>query len=150
MLKKLMGEPLLRWIAFDSAERAALVELRREILRRPLGLVFTKEQLAAEAGELHLGAWDGERLVGCLLLAPRGGGEVQMRQVAVAHGEQGRGIGRRLVQEAEATARRRGWTRMILHARDTAVAFYLRLGYAIEGKPYVEVSIPHRTMAKVL
>jgi predicted GNAT family N-acyltransferase len=142
--------PRLRWIAFDSAERAALVELRREILRRPLGLDFTDGQLAAEADQLHLGAWDGTRAVGCLLLVAQGGGAAQMRQVAVAADARGRGIGRLLVAEAEAESLRRGWTRMLLHARDAAIPFYLKLGYATEGEPYVEVGIPHRTMAKAL
>jgi len=145
-----MSAAQLRWIPFDSVERAALIELRREILRRPLGLDFTPQQLDAEADQLHLGAWDGPRAVGCLLLAAREGGVVQMRQVAVAADAQGRGIGRLLVREAEAESRRRGWTRMILHARDAAIPFYLKLGYAAEGEPYVEVGIPHRTMAKWL
>jgi predicted GNAT family N-acyltransferase len=73
-----------------------------------------------------------------------------MRQVAVAVDAQGRGIGRLLVAEAEAESRRRGWTRMVLHARDAAIPFYLKHGYATEGEPYLEVGIPHRTMAKSL
>jgi GNAT superfamily N-acetyltransferase len=145
-----MHAPVLRWIAYDSPERAALVELRREVLRRPLGLDFTAEQLAAEADQLHLGAWDGARLVGGLLLAPRGAGVAQMRQVAVAQDAQGRGVGRLLVEESEREARRRGFARMVLHARQTAVPFYERLGYAVEGKPYTEIGLPHRTMAKAL
>ena len=39
---------------------------------------------------------------------------------------------------------------MILHARDAAVPFYSKLGYAAEGKPYVEIGIKHLTMAKDL
>ncbi len=142
--------PRLRWIDHGSAECGALVELRREILRRPLGLDFTDEQLAAERDHLHLGAWDGARAVGCLLLVARGSGVAQMRQVAVAADAQGRGIGRLLVEEAESEARRRGWTRLILHARDAAIPFYVKLGYSTEGEAYTEVGIPHRTMAKAL
>jgi len=92
-----MAGAALRWVPFASAERAALVALRTEVLRRPLGLVFTDEQLAAEKDQLHLGAWDGARAVGVLLLAARGGGVAQMRQVAVAADAQGRGIGKLLV-----------------------------------------------------
>ena len=39
---------------------------------------------------------------------------------------------------------------LTLHARETAVAFYLRLGYRVVGEPFVEVTIPHRTMEKLL
>ncbi len=61
--------------------------------------------------------------------------EARMRQVAVAADAQGRGIGRLLVAEFEAEAIRRGAARVTLHARQTAVAFYERLGYAVEGEP---------------
>jgi N-acetylglutamate synthase-like GNAT family acetyltransferase len=126
-----------------------LVELRRAVLRRPLGLDFTSAQLAAEAGQRHLGAWDEGRAIGCLALSSSGD-EARMRQVAVAPDAQGRGVGRRLVAESEAEARRLGARRMTLHARQTAVAFYERLGYACEGAPFAEVGLPHRSMTKAL
>lgn len=145
-----MNAPVLRWIDFASAERAALVDLRREVLRRPLVLDFTDEQLAAERDQLHLGAWDGARAVGCLLLAPPVEGAARMRQVAVTEAARGQGLGRRLVVEAEAEARRRGWRKITLHARDTALAFYQRLGYAAVGEPFLEVGLAHRAMFKNL
>jgi predicted GNAT family N-acyltransferase len=140
----------LRWAAHASAEYAAQVELRREVLRRPLGLDFTPEQLAAEAAQFHLGAWDGDRLVGCLALRLDEPGIFRMRQVAVVPDAQGTGVGRALVAESEAEARRRGGTSMTLNARDTAVAFYARLGYAAEGPPFLEVGISHLRMTKDL
>ncbi len=140
----------LRWAAHGSPEYLHLVELRRRVLRLPLGLDFTAEQLAGEAGDLHLGAWEGDRLLGCLMLSDRGQGTVQMRQVCVEPALQGTGVGAALVAESEAEARRRGFTRMMLHARDTAVGFYLRLGYTEVGAPFEEVSIPHQEMAKAL
>ena len=144
-----MAAPVLRWVAHGGPDYLALVELRRAVLRRPLGLDFTTEQLAAEKSQFHLGAWDGERAVGCLalLMSP---GEARMRQVAVAADAQGRGVGRLLVAEFEAAARRRGAARVTLHARQTAVAFYDRLGYAAEGEPFAEVGLPHRSMSKAL
>jgi predicted GNAT family N-acyltransferase len=51
---------------------------------------------------------------------------------------------------SEEVARQRGFDRIVLHARDTAVAFYLRLGYQLEGEPFEEVGILHRRMAKTL
>lgn len=73
-----------------------------------------------------------------------------MRQVAVQADLQGQGLGRILVEFSEATARAHGFARMVLNARDTAVNFYLRLGYEIEGEPFTEVTIPHRRMSKLL
>jgi predicted GNAT family N-acyltransferase len=141
---------MLRWIPHLSPAYALCVALRRDILRKPLGLEFSEAQLAAEAGDLHLAAFEGEELVACLLLTDRGGGRVQMRQVAVREDRQGRGLGAALVAESEAEARRRGFATMILHAREAAVPFYLKLGYALAGEPFEEVGIPHRAMEKAL
>ena len=139
----------LAWIAAGSPEYALAVALRHEVLRLPLGLAFTVEQLASESGSHHLAALDEQgRVLGCLMLTPRAGGEIQMRQVAVRPDQQGTGLGRALVAESEARARVLSFTRMMLHAREGAVGFYERLGYAVEGEPFVEVGIGHRLMAK--
>lgn len=37
---------------------------------------------------------------------------------------------------------------MVLHARDSALDFYLSLGYSIVGDPFEEVGIPHHRMEK--
>ena len=140
----------VRWAAHGSPDYRQLVELRRRVLRIPLGLDFTPEQLAGEVADLHLGAWEGDQLLGCLLLSDRGQGTVQMRQVCVEPTLQRSGVGAALVVESEAEARRREFQRMMLHARDTAVGFYLRLGYAAVGDPFEEVSIPHQEMVKDL
>jgi predicted GNAT family N-acyltransferase len=131
-------------------EYALTVALRDRVLRAPLGLAFPAAELAAEAAQWHLALWQGERLLACLVLVPLSGGEVKMRQVAVEPAWQGRGLGRRLVEEAERLARERGCTRMTLHARATAVAVYLHLGYESVGAPFTEVTIPHQAMRKAL
>ncbi len=139
-----------RWIEHGSSEYGEVVQLRRKVLRLPLGLDFTEAQLAAEMADYHLAAYDGETLVGCLLLTDRGDSVVQMRQVAVEPSRQGQGIGALLVQESEQKARSLKYARMILHARDTAVPFYLKLGYAAVGDPFIEVNIPHQGMERTL
>lgn len=140
----------LAWVPHESADYLEAVELRRRVLRFPLGLDFTPEQLAAEDGSHHLVCRQEERLAGSLMLTPRERGEIQMRQVAVDPERQGGGLGRALVQEAELYAAGLGYARMVLHARQSAVPFYERLGYACEGEPFTEVGIPHRHMAKEL
>ena len=135
---------------FGSIEQLASIELRRRVLRRPLGLDFTAEQLAAEDFEFHLVGVLDSVVVACLVLTPLEGGRIKMRQVAVEPSLQGRGFGAELVRFSEVVARQRGFSRMVLNARDRAVPFYLKLGYEIEGEPFVEVTIPHRRMVKGL
>lgn len=124
--------------------------MRRRILRTPLGLDFDPEELEKEVRDLHVAGFELARLVGCLVLSPVSSDEIKMRQVAVDEEIQGRGIGTELVLYSERLARDRGYRRMILHARDTAVPFYNRLNYAPDGEPFEEVTIPHQAMVKEL
>lgn len=126
------------------------VALRLAVLRTPLGLSFTDEELAREQSNVHLACHKDGALLGCLVLVPLGGGLIKMRQVAVSPEAQGGGIGRSLVESAEALSRSRGFTRMTLHARQSAVAFYERLGYEKVGEEFEEVTVPHQEMQKSL
>ena len=135
---------------FGSPEQLASIELRKRVLRWPLGLDFTPEQLAAEMNEFHLLALDGDQLIACLVLTPQSKDTIKMRQVAVEPDWQGKGVGKKLVEFSERIAREKGFSKMVLNARDTAVPFYLKLDYEIEGEPFEEVTIPHRRMVKEL
>ncbi len=131
-----------------SVEYALTIALRDRVLRYPLGLYFTPEQLEAESEEFHLTAWDDNQLLACLVLKPVDAFTVKMRQVAVQENLQGQGIGKKLVAFAETFAREHLFKTMVLHARDTAIPFYLAQGYELYGEPFTEVSIPHRSMRK--
>lgn len=136
-------------VPFGSREQLGAVELRRSVLRRPLGLDFTGEDLAAEVDQLHLVGMEEGQVVACLVLAPLGE-EMKLRQMAVSADRQGAGLGRILVQFAEQVARDRGFARMSMHARETAIGFYVSLGYEVEGDQFEEVGIPHRRMVREL
>ncbi len=140
----------LAWVEFGSADYLAAVELRRQVLRLPLELDFTAEELEADASQFHLLCKLEGELVGCLVLRPHGDELIQMRQVAVTPSWQGSGFGREMVIEAEREAKRLGFSRMMLHARQHVADFYSRLGYEIDGPPFEEVGIPHVKMVKRL
>lgn len=139
-----------REVQHGSPEYWATVELRDVVLRKPLGLQFSREELAAEGESHHLAGYRDQRLIACLVLRPLAQGEIRMRQVAVAAQWQARGIGRALVEFSETVARRLGFERMTLHARDTAVPFYEKLGYVRVGEPFEEVTVVHWAMEKRL
>lgn len=142
---------MISTILFGSPEYDEAVALRYEILRRPLGLDYTPEQLAEEWNQAHIAAFDPEgRIIGYLNLTPYTDGQVKMRQVAVAAAEQGRGVGKAMVAFSEEQARDHGFEKLVLHARDSAVPFYLKLGYQVEGDQFEEVTIPHYKMYKNL
>lgn len=126
------------------------VKLRRKVLRVPLGLDFTPEELEAENADLHVGLFERGELVGVLILTTLDETRVKMRQVAIEPDRQGEGLGRILVQASETIARERGFERIVLSARANVVGFYESLGYEVVGEPYEEVTIPHRWMEKAL
>lgn len=140
----------LRWVEHGTPDYTELVELRRTLLRIPLGLDFSPEELAEESDQLHLGGWIEGQAVGTLVLKPLDEGEIQMRQVSVDDSRQGQGIGRALVLEAERRAFELGFVSLIAHARLTAVPFYQSLGYSVDPAEYLEVGIPHHDVSKVL
>ena len=137
-------------LEWGSPAYHSTIALRKVVLRAPLGLDLTVEDLDRERSDYHLACCDENKLVACLLLVPQADNVIKMRQVAVAPLSQGRGIGRALCKFAEAFARERGFFEMTLHARTTAVPFYEKLGYERVGEEFEEVTIPHWTMRKTL
>ena len=137
-------------VAHGSRGYEETVALRTRVLRTPLGLEFSPEELAAEKDSFHLACRRDGRLVACLILKPVTAEQVRMRQFAVHPDFQGLGIGRDLFDHAESFAADHGYGEIVLHARETAVVFYGKMGCRIEGGRFLEVNIPHFRMAKRL
>ena len=127
-----------------------MVHLRMEILRKPLGLGFDKEELEKEKEDILMGAFEDERLLGCCLMSRMDATTIRLRQMAVPNNMQGKGIGRALMIFAENIARDQGYRKLCMHARSTAVGFYQKLGYSINGEEFTEVTLPHYVMEKSL
>ncbi|MGB8170432.1 MAG: GNAT family N-acetyltransferase [Chthoniobacteraceae bacterium] len=144
------GTVTFRAIGLGSPEYRASIRLREAVLRAPLGLTLSAEELAVEPACEHFAALLENEVVATLLLVPLDADTVKMRQVAVNPSRQRSGIGAGLVRFAEEAARERGFRRMVAHARATAVEFYRRLGYAVEDEPFLETTIPHQRVSKVL
>lgn len=140
----------LKIIDHGSPEYLQMVQLRNDILRKPLGLSFTPEELEKEKDEVLIGAFEEEKMLGCCMLIREEPGTVRLRQMAVLNSLQGKGIGRALMQFAENIARDRGFKKITMHARKTAIGFYEKLGYEVSGREFMEVTIPHCIMEKNL
>jgi predicted GNAT family N-acyltransferase len=139
-------------IEFGTPAFAEALQLRYDVLRKPLQMVFNIEDIEKEYNEWHWACYDRDTLeiVGVLTLKPLNDDIIKMRQVAVRPSLQSRGIGKFMVQESERLALEKGFSRIELHARETAVPFYLQLGYTVSGAVFEEVGIPHLFMSKNL
>jgi len=145
-----MPVPLIKIVPHNSTLYWKAVDLRTKILRIPLGLKFSQEELLQENNQIHFIYQEGEDVRATLALKAVSKTNMKMRQVAVDTGLQGKGIGKKLVLFSEKHALEAGYQYMECNARKVAVPFYLKLGYQIEGKEFTEVNIPHFRMVKPL
>jgi predicted GNAT family N-acyltransferase len=140
----------VKTVAYGSLEYLEALELRRKVLREPLGLSYSATDLDLERNDFHFIATQDQQIVGCLLLRPLTKPLIKMRQVAVDTAQQKRGVGQNLVLAAEDYAHKNGFLKIELSSRAIAVPFYEKLGYRTTGQPYVEVTLPHQKMEKSL
>jgi N-acetylglutamate synthase-like GNAT family acetyltransferase len=140
----------LKQIDHGSKEYQLMVKLRYEIMRKPLGLSFSPEELAKEKNDILICAFDEDELMGCCILTKMSDGCVRLRQMAVQKNMQGKGIGESMVTFAENIARDKGFRTLTMHARDTAIGFYEKYGYKVIGDRFIEINIPHHIMEKKL
>ena len=66
-----------------------------------------------EKNNIHIGCFDDDKLEGCCMLVPVNNATIQLRQMAVIAGLQGKGIGKVLMQFAENISRDLGYKKII-------------------------------------
>lgn len=149
----------IRRITTEDGLYEQAVALREQVLLGPIGMDIAGYRRHApgveERVEHFVAILDhptGPRVVGCAgLLVDAGGGSAaraKLIQMAVDPQRQGEGIGRRLLAAVEARAiGELGLPGLYCHAQESAVGFYERLGWGVEGAPFEEVGIPHRVMS---
>jgi predicted GNAT family N-acyltransferase len=140
----------LKQIDHGSKEYQQMVTLRMDILRRPLGLSFTNEELAKEKDDILIGAFDEDKILACCLLTQIDNATIKLRQMAVHNNVQGKGIGASMMSFAETVARDRGYKKLMMHARNTAIGFYEKFDFKVNGTEFIEVNVPHHIMEKKL
>ena len=93
-------------VTTEDSEYAQVCELRENILRRPIGLSLKDEDLWGDKKDVIWIAKTGDKVIACLMLQPYGGEVLKLRQMAVAIEMQGKGVGKLLVNAAEAWAKK--------------------------------------------
>jgi predicted GNAT family N-acyltransferase len=140
----------LKQIDHGTPEYNQMISLRNNILRKPLGLGFNEEELLEEKDHLLIAAFDEDEMLGCCMLCKTDENTLRLRQMAVLDNLQGKGIGASIMNFAENLARDKGYNKIMMHARDTAIGFYEKLGYKITSDVFTEVNVPHHVMEKTL
>ncbi|MCK9906718.1 GNAT family N-acetyltransferase, partial [Frankia sp. Cpl3] len=102
--------------------------------------VFIEEQQVPEEIEIdlndeapktiHFVAYADEKPVGASRLRTYAPGIGKVERVAVLGSERGTGLGRKIMEVMEETARQHGYTKLKLNAQTHAQVFYEKLGYS--------------------
>jgi predicted GNAT family N-acyltransferase len=125
----------------------AAFDLRREVFVVEQGVPPELEIDELDPLATHLVAIVDEAVIGTLRILQHEG-EVKVGRVAVRAAARRTGVGARLMEQAAAIARERGFDEIVLHAQISVAGFYRRLGYVEEGDPFEEAGIPHIAMRK--
>ncbi len=136
-------------IEHNSKDYWDTVHLRELVLRQPLGMRFSSEELELENNSYHIAAYDeNHKIIGSAMFVPLSPSKLKMRQVVVAEDWQRRGIGKELLEFAENFAQSKDYQLIEANVRQTAMGFYESLDYIKVGKEFVEVGIAHMKVEK--
>lgn len=140
----------LACIQTNSEFYSGVLSLREKILRHPIGLILSKEDIAEDAQQFILITHQHQVVIGCLMAKPLNDQTVKFRQMAVDPSFQKTGIGSDLIKFAERICMERNYRFIELNARVEAIPFYLKNNYLLQGDEFLEVGIPHKKMYKSL
>jgi predicted GNAT family N-acyltransferase len=120
--------------------------------------VFIEEQGVPEEMELdehdpsakHVLAYQSNLCVGTGRLVLLASHHAQIGRMAVLPSFRKQGIGKALLLKLIALAKAEGVLALTLHSQVTAIPFYAKLGFIVEGPIYDEAGIPHRNMMLLL
>lgn len=115
----------------------AYYALRYDILRKPLNQPKGSERNDGDIHGVHFALYDDQVLRAIARLDQAGVGISQVRFVAVNTSLQGKGYGKLIMNAVEQSSMESGNTKMILQARDNALAFYKKLDYQLVEKTHL-------------
>lgn len=140
----------IKTLEHNSKEYEEMVRLRISQLLQPIGVPESYINREGEKEDVLIGAFENGEMIGCCVLTPKNNGDMQLRQMAVRSDYRGRKIGAAIIEFAEQVTREKGFSVLMMHARNPVIEFYRRCGYQIDGKEFFEVGIGHHKMQKTL
>lgn len=138
----------IKIIEFGSAEYEKLLAFRFVNLRKPLGLLWTENDIKLESKQIHFALYNRKQIVGSCLLKKISNKKVRLRQMAIDSKLQKKNLGSRLLKYAENYAKSKSYNEIIIIARLTAYFFYRKNGFYPVGKIFSDVTVDSIKMIK--
>ena len=134
----------------NSSEFDEYYNLRWEILRKPLGQKINSIKDELENKSYHLVALlDDENIIGVGRLHPLNNKKSRIRYMAISKKYQKLNVGKKILKGLELRAKTDNKKYIVLHARESALNFYINNGYKIVEKSHLLLGkIQHYSMMK--
>jgi predicted GNAT family N-acyltransferase len=113
----------------NEHEWESYYDLRFRVLREPLSQPRGSEKNDGDSTGIHFALFENDKIQAIARLDLMEDKIAQVRFVAVDFDLQGKGYGKKIMLATETKSEELGIEKIILHARDYAVDFYLNLGY---------------------
>ena len=94
----------------------------------------------------HIVVTEDDRVIGAGRIDQNG----KIGRIAVLKEYRGMGIGKKIMDEIEAHAKKNNFDSVHLNAQKDVISFYEELGYEIRSEIFYEANIPHKKMSKKL
>ncbi len=138
--------------ASNKKEIEAIIDLRDKILRKPWDQ--TRDTATDSLEEVSINAFISDEtgiVLACGRLQENENKTGQIRFMAVDNSQQGKGLGKKIVEFLEKKGKEIGLKKIELQARENAVDFYKNAGYTIKEKSFLLWGIiQHYLMEKEL
>lgn len=137
-------------IAEKQEDFFRLIRLREEVFVIEQGVPLEIELDDADDRAIHFVAISGREVIGTARLVVEGktgqrkSGKIG--RMAVRKEWRGKGVGTALIDFIKKSSKKKRLIALYLHAQESALSFYRRLGFNPEGDRFYEAGIPHRKM----
>ncbi len=133
----------------DTETLNRIINLRYEVLRKPWNKPIETVTDDLESSSINAYIEIDNEIIACARLQNNGNNYGQIRYMAVAKNQQGKGLGKLIIEHLELEAKQLQLTTIELQARENAIEFYKACGYRIKEKSFLMwETIQHYLMTK--
>ena len=137
-------------VTYGTKEYQSLLDFRYINLRKPLNLQWSSEDLDNEQNQIHCALFINNQIHGSCLIKSENNKVVRIRQMAISKEFQQKGYGKKLLVFAESLVFKKKFSKIIITARLSALEFYLKSGYKVIGKKFIDVTVESIKMVKII
>lgn len=142
---------MIELIKYNTIDYLKSIGLRNKILREPLGLKLSGNQISKEGNIdfYHIAYKVDSDILGVLVLKKLNN-KFQVFQIVVKEQHQKLGIGQLLMEKAETIVRENDLEEIIVFSREESIGFYKKMGFKSTKKEFIIVGLNHVKMIKKL